>query len=53
MTIEEFFGTLQESVVTTWRKHLKTKKCSNHMALDEYYKDKVNKEVEAILLEKV
>ena len=25
MTIEEFFGTLQESVVTTWRKHLKTK----------------------------
>ena len=39
MTVEEFFGTLQESVVATWRKHLKTKKYSNHMALDEYYKD--------------
>ena len=39
MTIEEFFGTLQESVVTTWRKHLKTKKYSSHMALDEYYKE--------------
>lgn len=39
MTVEEFFGTLQESVVTTWRKHLKTKKYSNHMALDEYYKE--------------
>ena len=39
MTIEEFFGTLQESVVMTWRKHLKTKKYSSHMALDEYYKD--------------
>jgi hypothetical protein len=39
MTVEEFFGTLQESVVTTWRKHLKTKKYSSHMALDEYYKE--------------
>ena len=39
MKIEEFFGTLQESVVMTWRKHLKTKKYSNHMALDEYYKE--------------
>lgn len=39
MKIEEFFGTLQESVVATWRKHLKTKKYSSHMALDEYYKD--------------
>ena len=39
MTVEEFFGTLQESVVMTWRKHLKTKKYSNHMALDEYYKE--------------
>lgn len=39
MTVEEFFGTLQESVVATWRKHLKTKKYSNHMALDEYYKE--------------
>lgn len=39
MTIEELFGTLQQSVVATWRKHLKTKKYSSHMALDEYYKD--------------
>lgn len=39
MTVEEFFGTLQESVVMTWRKHLKTKKYSSHMALDEYYKE--------------
>lgn len=39
MKIEEFFGTLQESVVKTWRRHLKTKKYSNHMALDEYYKE--------------
>lgn len=39
MTIEELFGTLQQSVVATWRKHLKTKKYSSHMALDDYYKD--------------
>lgn len=39
MTIEELFGTLQQSVVATWRKHLKTKKYSSHMALDDYYKN--------------
>ena len=39
MKVEELFGTLQQSVVTTWRKHLKTKKYSSHMALDEYYKE--------------
>ena len=39
MKIEELFGTLQESVIATWRKHLKTNKYSSHMALDEYYKD--------------
>ena len=39
MKVEELFGTLQQSVIATWRKHLKTKKYSNHMALDEYYKD--------------
>lgn len=38
-TIEEFFGTLQQSVVETWRKHLKTDKYSKHKALDEYYDD--------------
>ena len=38
-TVEEFFGTLQQSVVETWRKHLKTDKYSKHKALDEYYDD--------------
>lgn len=37
--IEEFFGTLLESVTETWKKHLKTDKYSSHMALDEFYKD--------------
>lgn len=37
MTINEFFGTLQQSVTAAWRKHLQTNKYSNHMALDEYY----------------
>lgn len=49
MTIEELFGTLQQSVVTTWRKHLKTSKYSNHEALDEFYKEmpeKVDKLIE-------
>lgn len=39
MTVEQFFGTLQQSVVGTWRKHLKTDKYSAHKALDEYYND--------------
>ena len=39
MTIEELFGTLQQSVVSSWRKHLVTDKYSNHMALDEFYKE--------------
>lgn len=39
MTIEELFGTLQQSVVAGWRKHLKTYKYSKHMALDEFYKE--------------
>lgn len=39
MTIEELFGTLQQAVVATWRKHLKTYKYSKHMALDEFYKE--------------
>lgn len=39
MTIEEFFGTLQESITTEWRKHLQTGKYSKHMCLDEYYKE--------------
>lgn len=38
-SIEELFGTLQQSVVAEWRKHLKTSKYSKHMALDEFYKE--------------
>ena len=39
MTIKELFGTLQQSIVEEWRKHLKTSKYSKHMALDEFYKE--------------
>lgn len=39
MTIEELFGTLQMSVVATWRKHLRSAKYGKHMALDEFYKE--------------
>ena len=38
-SIEELFGTLQQSIVEEWRKHLKTSKYSKHVALDEFYKD--------------
>lgn len=39
MTIGEFFGTLQDAVTAEWRKHLQTGKYSDHMALDDFYKD--------------
>lgn len=39
MNIEELFGTLQQSVVNSWRDHLETSKYSDHMALDEFYKE--------------
>jgi hypothetical protein len=39
MTIEQLFGTLQQSIVDIWRAHLKTDKYSAHMAMDEYYKE--------------
>ena len=42
MKIEEFFGTLQESMLMTWRSHLKTNKYSEHIALDEYYSEIVD-----------
>lgn len=50
MTIEELFGTLQQSVVSTWRKHLRTAKYSKHMALNDFYEempDKVDALIEA------
>lgn len=37
-TIEEFFGTLQQSTIEAWKEHLKTDKYSAHIALDEFYK---------------
>jgi hypothetical protein len=50
MTIEELFGTLQQSVVAAWRKHLRTAKYSKHIALNEFYEqmpDKVDALIEA------
>ena len=38
-TIEEYLGTLQQSIVEGWKKHLGTDKYSAHMALNEYYDD--------------
>lgn len=39
MKISELFGTLQQSVVVSWRKHLKTDKYSKHEILDDFYKE--------------
>ena len=50
MTIEELFGTLQMSVVSGWRKHLRSAKYGNHKALQEFYEempDKVDELIEA------
>lgn len=38
-SIEEFFGTLQQATVETWKEHLKTDKYSAHIALNEFYED--------------
>lgn len=35
--VEQFFGTLQQSTVEAWKKHLKTDKYSKHIALNEFY----------------
>lgn len=48
MSIEELFGTLQQSVVSTWRKHLRTAKYSKHMALNDFYEDMPEK-VDALI----
>ena len=37
MTIEEYFGTLQQSFVEIWKNHLQTGKYAAHKALNEYY----------------
>ena len=39
LTIGEFFGTLIESIPITWRYHLKSRKHSTHVILEEYYED--------------
>lgn len=39
MTIEQFFGTMVQSPVEVWKKHLETPKYSAHMALDTCYQE--------------
>lgn len=48
ITIEQLFGTLQQSVVSTWRKHLRTAKYAKHIALNEFYDDMPEK-VDALI----
>ena len=43
MTIEEYFGTLQQSFVEIWKNHLQTSKYRDHKALNEYYDEIVDK----------
>lgn len=43
MTIEEYFGTLQQSFVEIWKNHLQTSKYSDHKALNDYYDEIVEK----------
>ena len=48
-SIEELFGTLQQSVVAEWRKHLKADNHDVHVILDEFYTEmpeKVDKLIE-------
>ena len=48
-SIEELFGTLQQSVVAEWRKHLKADNHDIHVILDEFYTEmpeKVDKLIE-------
>lgn len=35
--VEEYFGTLMQSVVECWKAHLMTESYAQHMALNEYY----------------
>lgn len=48
ITIEQLFGTLQQSVISTWRKHLRTAKYAKHIALNEFYEDMPDK-VDALI----
>lgn len=52
ISIEEFCGTLMQSVVEMWKAHLMTDRYSAHMALDEYYKEmpeKIDSFIESFL----
>lgn len=40
--IQEFFGTLQQSTVEAWKKHLKVSKKSEHETLNDFYEDIVD-----------
>ena len=40
--IEQYFGTLQQSTVEAWRKHLKMSKKSQHETLNDFYEDIVD-----------
>lgn len=46
--IGEYFGTLQITLIKTWREHLKTNKYSKHMALDEFY-DEIPELLDALI----
>ena len=48
MTIEEYFGTLQQSVIETWREHLKTSNYDVHVILNDFYEDMPEK-VDALI----
>lgn len=48
MTIEEFFGTLQQSITKEWRDHLQASKYSSHEILDLFYKEMPEK-VDALI----
>ena len=37
--IQEYLGSLQQTVVTSWRKHLKSSKHSEHVILNDFYDD--------------
>ena len=48
LSVEEYFGTLMQSVVETWGLHLNTNKYSEHIALNELY-DNLLDSVDALI----
>ena len=41
-SVEEYFGTLMQSVVETWGLHLNTNKYSEHIALNDFYDEMID-----------